>query len=96
VRLDEITGTLNKDDFSTYSAAVDYARLQASKRGYTVSDDVWHNEITVGSGAPAEGETVRHNLELMYDDQAVEKHLAIQVYNRGTDTGTYELNYYIT
>ena len=50
MRLDEITGTLNKDDFSTYSAAVDYARLQASKRGYTVSDDVWHNEITVGSG----------------------------------------------
>lgn len=96
MRLDEITGTLDQNSFSTYSAAVDYARLQASKRGFTVSDNEWHNQITTGPGKPSEGETVRHNLELMHDDQPTNKNLAIQVYNKGTDTGTYELNFYIT
>jgi hypothetical protein len=96
MRLDEITGTLDRPYFSTYSAAVQHARLIASKKGYEVSDDEWFNSVNAGPRKPSKGETVRLDLALTKDDKPVNKMLAIQVYNRGTDTGTYELNFYIT
>lgn len=96
MRLDEITGTLGQTYFSTYSAAVKHARLQVEKRGYEITEDAWYNEITIGQGKPSDGNTTRHTIPLEKDGKETKHMLAIQVYNRGTDTNPFELNFYIT
>lgn len=96
MRLDEITGTLDRPYFTTYSAAVQHARLQAEKQGYEISDDVWFREVNSGPRKPSEGDTVRLDLELTKDGKRTNRGLAVQVYNRGTETAPYELNYYIS
>jgi hypothetical protein len=82
--------------FSTYSAAVQYAKAQAEKQGYEVEEDDWFQQVTTGKGKPGRGKTTRHTLKLMKNGKPTRKGLAIQVYNRDTDKNTYELNYYVS
>lgn len=82
--------------FNTYSGAVQAAHDNVEAKGYTVNPESWNREITFGSGKPKAGETRSHVIELLKDGKLQKKALAIQVYNRGLETGnTYELNYYI-
>jgi len=82
--------------FDTYAAAVQAARAAAEKKGYTVSDDSWFTQVNTGKGKPSKGNTTRHSLELEKGGKKSRQALHIQVYNRGTDKNTYELNFYIS
>ena len=79
----------------TYSSAVQHARANAEKQGYTVSDDDWFHHVNSGPGKPSGGKTTRHVIPLQKDGKPTKKALAIQVHDRQTDKNSYELNSYI-
>jgi hypothetical protein len=79
----------------TYSSAVQHARANAEKQGYTVSDDDWFHHVNSGPGKPSGGKTTRHVIPLHKDGKPTKKALAIQVHDRQTDKNSYELNSYI-
>ena len=82
--------------FDTYSGAVQAASEYAKSKGYEIDQNSWDREISFGQGKPKAGQTARHTVELTKNGKEQRKALAIQVYNRGLDTGnTYEANYYI-
>lgn len=82
--------------FSTFTAAVQYARTKTEQMGYELSEDDWFNKVNVGSGRPKEGQTFKASIELIKNGKIQTKQLQIQVYNRGNSVGNnYELNMYI-
>lgn len=82
--------------FASYSSAISHTLAQAKKQGYEVDEDDVFREITTGQGKPSKGKTVRHTLKLTKNGKPQRKALHIQVYNRGTDKNTFELNFYIS
>jgi hypothetical protein len=82
--------------FDTYTSAVQKAKADAEKAGYKVDEDDWDTQITTGQGKPSRGKTVRHNIKLTKNGKPTRKGLAIQVFNRDTDSKTYELNSYVS
>lgn len=96
MRLDEIKRDLERTYFSTYSAAINHARLVVEKQGLDVSDDDWFRLVNNGPRKPPEGETVRLLLPLHKDGKELNKGIAVQVYNRGTETTPFELNFYVS
>lgn len=82
--------------FNTYSAAVQYAKAQAEKKGYEVDEDDWQDKVATGPRKPSKDKTVRHTLKLTKNGKPVRQGLSIQVYNRGSDKNPYELNYYVS
>ena len=82
--------------WATYSSAISHVLDQAKKKGYEVDEDDVFREITTGQGKPSKGKTVRHTLKLTKNGKPQRKALHIQVYNRGTDKNTFELNFYIS
>ena len=82
--------------FNTYSAAVQYAKAQAEKKGYEVDEDDWQDKVATGPRKPSKDKTVRHTLKLTKNGKPVRQGLSIQVYNRGTDKNPYELNFYVS
>lgn len=81
--------------FDSYSSAVQFARLQAEKRGYEIDEDSWFREVNVGPRKPQPSKTNRMSIILLKNGKEQRKLLHIQVYNRGTNSNPYELNYYI-
>jgi len=81
----------------TYTNAIEAAKMFTKKQGYDLDDDELANEIGFGPGKPKKGKTVRHTLTLFKNGKPIKgkKRLQIQVYNRDTDSNTYELNTYI-
>lgn len=84
---------------SSYSSAVQEAIRYIESRGYNVSDDEIWNNISTGPKKPYPGNTNRIGLEITPSERRREKTTRkmahIQVYNRGVDGNTYELNVYI-
>jgi hypothetical protein len=85
-----------KDKFDIYhkdfSSAVQHARKQAEKRGYTVDDDEWFRNVASGPRRPGTGKTNSYNIELLdKNGKSTRKKLSMQVYNTGK---SYELNMY--
>jgi hypothetical protein len=80
---------------NTYSSAVQTAEEYAKKKGFTVDEDDWSREIAFGPKKPSKGKTNRASITLFKNGKQQRKALQIQVYNRGTDGNTYELNCYI-
>jgi len=94
--------------FSTYSGAVQAARKYAEDKGFEIDEDDWHRQITVGSGKPGRGRTIRHSIGLIITaagkpsrmsasavGKPSKKNLQIIVYNRETENKPYELTCYI-
>lgn len=86
----------NQVYFDTYAGAVQYARLDVEMHGFEISDDEWANKVNFGPKKPSEGETVKLNLQLSKDDKLTNSWVHIQVYNTGSTTKPYELNFYKT
>jgi hypothetical protein len=84
-----------KTYFDSYGAAIDYAHDHTSKL-YKVDDDDWMNILATG-GKPHTGHTKRGLITLYNKDTGKElkNALAVQVYNRGTEHGRFELNFYV-
>lgn len=78
--------------FKTFSEAVRYAAEEAEKKGFTIDRDDWFNQITIGPGKPAVGDTFSASIGLSLNGKPVNKTLNIQVYGM---KGSYELNHYV-
>lgn len=81
--------------FPSYSSAIRYCFEEVNKR-FAVNTDEWFNQMSIG-GAPAEGTTKKGIISLndIQTGKELKRCLSIQVYNRGIDGNTFELNYYI-
>jgi len=88
---------------NTYSSAVQAAEAMATKRGYTVNEQDWWNNVSTGPKKPGKGKTnkmtiglhVTKSIKPNQPPMLARKALHIQVYNRGVSGNTYELNAYI-
>jgi len=87
----------------TYSGAVASIVSAVEDEGYTLDDQtdlenigsqVWE-VISVGPSKPKPGDTNRFNLKLYKNNKEVKEGLHVQIFNRGTERNSYELNMYI-
>lgn len=77
----------------TFSAAVQHAKAQVEKQGYTIDDDEWDHKVAMGPKKPGTGKTNRYTIDLMKGGKETRRKLQMQVYY---DEGRYELNMYIS
>ena len=84
--------------FGTASAAADYARTQAEKRGFQINDEDWNSEITMGGRysrmRPGVGKMHSFSIGLLKDEKPQKKNLNISIY--GMESGKFELTHYIS
>ena len=81
---------------NTYGDAIDEVEIFADESGYTIDEDEFSNHYMDAFNKPKKGKTYRTTLSLYKDDKKQKKALHSQIYNRGTDRKTFELNMYIT
>ena len=81
---------------NTYSDAVQAAYAMAKKSGWEISDDDIDRIVATNTKKPSSGNTTKFSLPLYKDGKESKKMLHVQVYNRETDSKTYELNTYIS
>ena len=79
----------------TYGSAIDEVENYADKNGYTVEENEFSNNYMDAFTKPKKGKTYRTTLTLYKKDKKQKKALHSQIYNRGTDRNTFELNMYI-
>ena len=79
--------------FRSFSDAVKYAKEDAEKRGFTIDEDDWWQQIATGPGRPGKEETRRFVIGLSKGGKEQKKALTIVVY--GMPSGRYELVHYI-
>jgi hypothetical protein len=77
----------------TFSAAVQHAKSQVEKKGYTIDDDEWDRKVAMGPRKPGTGKTNRYTIDLMKGGKETKRKLQMQVYY---DEGRYELNMYVS
>jgi hypothetical protein len=77
----------------TFSAAVQHAKAQVEKQGYTIDDDEWDRKVAMGPKKPGGGKTNIYTIDLMKNGKETRRKLQMQVYY---DEGRYELNMYIS
>ncbi len=85
----------NNPYFDTFSAAVQSAKAEAEAKGFGIDEGDWWREISTGEGKPKGGQTFKATIGLSKNGKPQRKTLHIQVYDRGTNRNTYELNSYI-
>ena len=90
VELDEAKYEINH---KTFSAAVQHAKAQVEKQGYTIDDDEWDRKVAMGPRKPGTGKTNRYTIDLMKGGKETRRKLQMQVYY---DEGRYELNMYVS
>lgn len=80
----------------TYSAAIEEALESVNQKGFLTDSSETFQIIGVNSKRPQPGETTKVTIPLYNKDRnIIKKALHIQVYNRETETNTFELNCYI-
>ena len=81
----------------TYTAAVQEAERYANSKGFELDKEEMADKIGLGPGKPKKGKTTKHTLDLYKNNKPIsgKKKFHFQVYNRGQDRNTYELNAYI-
>ena len=77
----------------TFSSAVQHAKDQVEKQGYTIDDDEWDRNVAMGPRKPGTGKTNRYTIDLMKNGKETRRKLQMQVYY---DEGRYELNMYVS
>ena len=77
----------------TFSSAVQHAKAQVEKQGYTIDDDEWDRKVAMGPKKPGTGKTNRYTIDLMKNGKETRRKLQMQVYY---DEGRYELNMYVS
>lgn len=91
---------LKKSDYQvyhdTYTSAVEGALDFAERNGYEYDKEETATTIGTGPAKPSEGKTNKFTITLYKGEKEQRKGLQFQVYNRGTNRNTYELNAYIS
>ena len=87
----------NNDYFKTAGEAVEFAKAHAEKKGFTIDEDDWNNQITHGGKynrlRPGVGKTHSFQIGLLKNGKPQRKGLSISLY--GMDSGKFELTHYI-
>jgi len=87
----------NNDYFKTASEAVDFAKAAVEKKGFTIDEDDWNSQITMGGKynrlRPGVGKTHSFQIGLLKNGKPQRKGLSISLY--GMDSGKFELTHYI-
>jgi len=88
-----------KDEYTlyhdSYTVAIQEMKRWVKRQGFEIDPEEAANTIGAGPRKPSEGNTNRLRLLLFKDKKPAKKSVHFQIYNRGTDTGTYELNMYL-
>jgi hypothetical protein len=91
---------MKKSDYTiyhnSYSAAVQEAENFATKNHYELNQDQIFQDIGVNTKRPRDGETTKFKFDLYADNKLQRKKLHAQVYGRGTQHNSFELNMYIS
>ena len=99
MRLEELTES-PKDEYTLYhdslTGAVQEVDRFLERRGYQMDDEDAFNQIGVGPAKPQPGDTNKYSVRITKDGEEVRQQVHFQVYNRGIDRGTYELNVYVS
>lgn len=80
----------------SYTSAVQAALALAISLGFSTNDDETFELIGQGPRKPSEGKTNSLHIPLYKGEKKQRKTLHFQVYNRGTNRNTYELNAYVS
>lgn len=80
----------------SYTSAVQAALSMALSLGFETDDDETFSLIGQGPKKPSNGKTNSLHIPLYKDGKKQRKVLHFQVYNRGTNRNTYELNAYVS
>lgn len=79
------------------TSAIQAVEKYAKDQGYTLDDEQMAMRVGLGPAKPKAGKTTRYQLSVYdKDGNEIKKKLNAQVYNRGVDGNTYELNVYIS
>jgi hypothetical protein len=98
IKLTDLLNEGNKDTyFQTFSAASDFARDSAEKRGYVIDEDDWQTQVAFGGkytrARPSIGKSHSFIIGLSKNGKPQRKSLSFQVF--GMPSGNYELTHYI-
>ena len=89
--------TEGKYDYKIYHTSLSDAMREmeayAGKRGFSINQDDYWDQVATGPKKPSEGKTNVYSLGLLKDGKEVRKTIEVQVYGLGR--GKYELNMYI-
>jgi hypothetical protein len=80
----------------SYTSAIQAMKSFVKKQGYTLDEDELTQEVGLGPGKPKPGKTNKFHLSLYKNGTQHKKSVHFQVYNRETNSNTYELNMYIS
>ena len=84
--------------FQSFTDAAQYVRDYAKRKGYEIDEDDWYSKVALGGrytrARPSKGKTNSFTVGLHKNGKPQRKSLHFQVY--GMDSGTYELNLYIS
>ncbi len=99
MKLEELTEG-RKDNYELYhdslAGAVREVEQNLAARGYEMDqNDVW-GEIATGRSKPQPGDTNSYHIRLIKDNKEQRQKVHFQVYNRGIDRNTFELNMYVS
>ena len=78
----------------TFSASMREMEKFADKKKFEIDQTDYDNKVTHGPGKPSVGKTVKFTLGLIKDDKEQKKKIHVQVF--GMDSGSFELNMYIS
>ena len=82
--------------FSSYRDCVEESLKRANAKGFETNETDVFVLVSINTSKPSNGKTTKYHLPLYKDGESVEQYLHVQVYNRGVEGNTYELNCYIS
>ena len=80
----------------TLTACIQEVEKMLRRDGFEMDHEHGGDVIGMGPAKPAEGNTNRYTVRILKDDVKQRKHVHIQVFNRGVDINTFELNCYVS
>jgi len=88
------------DDFEIYhdslTSAVREVEDNIRRQGYEFDPEDVEQKVGFGPSKPTNGNTNSYHVQILKDGEPQKKQVHFQVYDRGTDRNTYELNMYVS
>jgi len=93
-------GASGAGDYEIYhdslTSAVQEVEDNVRRQGYEVDPEDIAQKVGFGPRKPTNGETNKYHVKLLKDGEPQKKMVHFQVYDRGTNRNTYELNMYVS
>lgn len=93
-------GSGGKNDYDVYhdslTSAVQEVEDNIRRQGYEFDPEDIAQKVGFGPRKPTNGETNKYHVEILKDGKPQRKMVHFQVFDRGTERNTYELNMYVS